>query len=239
VLASSASLDAAVSLPGAVPDPAEDVRVVGVGAELPLAAAPQPRVLAGPVEGGAGEVQPARGLAVADLGLEPGQDPQGLGVALEPAAGRAELVEGPFAVVAEGRMADVVGEPGGVHDVRVAAQLLGDPAADLRDLQRVRQPGARDAADLGALPRPDDLGLPREPAQRGGVQDSGAVPGERAAALAADAFAQARALRRFGEEAGAGALVVGVRSGVRTAPFDGERHPSPVFSVSTDAWVSR
>jgi hypothetical protein len=40
------------------------------------------------------------------------------------------------------RVADVVGQPGQVHQIRIAAQPDGHPAADLGDLQRVRQPGA-------------------------------------------------------------------------------------------------
>ena len=40
-----------------------------------------------------------------------------------------------------------------------------------------------DAAHLGALPRPDDLGLARQPAQRRRVQHPGPVAGERAAPL--------------------------------------------------------
>ena len=94
------------------------------------------------------------------LGLEPGEDPQRLRVALEPAARGAELVQRALAVVPERRVPDVVGQPGGVDDVGVGAQLLGDAAADLRDLQRVRQPGPRDAADLGALPRADTCVFP-------------------------------------------------------------------------------
>ncbi len=120
-------------------------------------------------------------------------------------------------------MADVVREAGGVDDVGVAAQVLGDPAADLRDLQRVREPGARRAADLGALPRPDDLGLAGEAAQRRGVQHPGAVAGERAAAIRTG-----RALRGLRQRAGA--IVLGVEVVVG--------HPTPLVSVSTEAWVS-
>ncbi len=69
----------------------------------------RPRVLEGGVEGGAGEVQAGPG----NLRLEPGQQAQGLGVALEAAAGqRAARVgqggEGGLAVVAERRVAEIV-----------------------------------------------------------------------------------------------------------------------------------
>ena len=61
-----------------------------------------------------------------DLRFEPHEDPQRLRVALEPAARGAELVERPLAVVPERRVPDVVGQAGGVDDVGVGAQLLGD-----------------------------------------------------------------------------------------------------------------
>jgi hypothetical protein len=114
-----------------------------------------------------------------------------------------------------------VGQPGGVDDVGVGTQLLGDAATDLRDLQRVRQPGARHAADLGPLPRPDDLGLPGEPAQRRGVQDAGPVAGERGAP------AVPGGLGRFGFP------TVAVMRGVTARAVQ----PNPVVSVSTGAFV--
>ena len=165
---------------------------------------------------GAGEVQPA----ARDLELEPGEDAQRLRVALEAAAGARELVEGAFAVVPERGVADVVGEPRGVDDVGVAAQVLGHPPPDLGHLEGVREPGARHAADLGAFARPDDLRLAREPPQRRGVQHAGAVAGERAAALPPPGM-----LGGFGHAARP--VVIGVS------------HPRPEVSVSTDAWVRR
>src|SRR6185503_309869 len=147
------------------------------------------------------------------------QDAQRLRVALEAAAGTGELVERAFAVVPERRVADVVREPGGVDDVGVAPEVLGDPPPDLGHLQRVREPGARRAADLRALTRPDDLRLAREPPQRRGVQHAGAVAGERAAALDAPGV-----LRGLGDAARAVVLAV-------------EGHPRPEVSVSTEACV--
>ena len=213
-------LETAAAGRSAVADPREQRRVVGVRPELAQARPPQPRVLGRSVQRGAGEVE-ARAV---DLGFEPHEDPQRLGVALEPATAGTELVERPLAVVPERRMADVVGEAGGVDDVRVGAQLLGDRPADLGDLQRVGQPGARDTADFGALPRPDDLRLAGEPAQGGGVQHAGAVAGERAAPPVPGG------LGRLGFPAGR--VVCGVAVQV-AAPSQ----PSPDVSVSTCALV--
>ena len=111
--------------PGALgAQPAEDLFVLGVHAELqPPARVGQrvvgrPRVLAGCVEARAREVQPeAAALGVDDLGLEARQDAQRLRVALEPAEALGPLVQRPLAVVAEGRMPEVVAEAGGVDDV--------------------------------------------------------------------------------------------------------------------------
>ena len=215
-------LEAAPPVGGTVAHPREHGGVGEIGAELPDAGSLHPRVLAGGVQRRAGEVQPA----AVDLGLQPGEDPQRLRVAFEPAAGRTELVEGPLAVVPERRVPDVMGEPGGVDDVRIAPQLLGHPTADLRHLQRVGEPRAGHAGDLGSLAGPDDLGLTRQPAQRSGVQDAGAVAGERAAAVRARALRAARAA-----SAGAGRW--------RSRRVGSHGQPSPLVSVSTEAWVSR
>ena len=63
-----------------------------------------------------------RPCGVKDFGLEPGQDAEVLRVALEPAEGVGDLVERAFAVVPVRRMADVVGQPGQVDEVGIAAQ---------------------------------------------------------------------------------------------------------------------
>jgi hypothetical protein len=109
------------SLPvrGAGPDPGEDLGVLGVDAELGAGGRAEPGVLQGRVEGGPGEVQPG----AFDLGLEPGQQAQGLRVAFEPAARGGQLVEGEFAVMAERAVADVVSQAGRVHQIRVATDL--------------------------------------------------------------------------------------------------------------------
>jgi hypothetical protein len=172
---------------------------------------------------------------MAHLRLQPGEDPQCLGVALEAAARRGELVERPLTVVPERRMPDVVGQPRGVHHVRFAAQLLGDLPADLRDLQGMGEPGARHPADLRPLPRPDDLGLARQATQRRGMQHPRPVTGERAAALGA-----AGALGRLQQHPRPVVLGVAVllHSGLlRRYPRAGGW--KPLLWLSTEASVSR
>ncbi len=121
----------------------------------------------------------ASGPGVDQLGLQPGEDPQGLCVALEATTTCGDFVEDLLAVVPEGRVADVVRQSGGLHHVWVAAQLNGDPAADLGDFQRVGQPGP----GYVTLPGTDHLGLTGKPPQCRGVQHPGPVPSEGTAAL--------------------------------------------------------
>ena len=80
-------LEAAAPVVPAGAQPVEGGAVGGVAAELAALGRARPRVLAGGVEHGAGQVEPGRlARRPQRLGLEPGQHPQGLGVALEPAA---------------------------------------------------------------------------------------------------------------------------------------------------------
>ncbi len=83
----------------------------------------------------------------------------------------------------EGRVAQVVRETGRLDEVRVAPEGRAQLPADLGALQGVREAGAgARVPDGAALPRRDDLRLPGEAAQRGGVQDAGAVALEGGAA---------------------------------------------------------
>ena len=111
------------------------------------------------------------------LRLEPGEQAQRLGVALEAAAGEraAGIGQGGqrgLPVVAERRVAEIVRQAGRVDQVGVAAEDRAEVAADLRDLERVGEPGPR---EIGR-PGPHHLRLRREPAQGGAVQDPRAVP---------------------------------------------------------------
>ena len=151
------------------PEPVVDRHVGRIHAELPggpdgLAAGP--RVLRRRVEAGPGEVETGgTAVRVGALGLEPGEDAQRLGVPLEPADAGRDGVQRLLAVVTERRVAEVVGEAGGVDDVRVAAERGAELPPDLGDLEGVGEPGAREVVAA----RLDDLGLRRQPAQRCGV----------------------------------------------------------------------
>ena len=147
---------------GARAEPVEDLEVVVVDAELhrgvrrPAAA---PRVLRGGVQAGPGEVEPGRAaVGVGALGLQAGQQAQRLGVALEAADAGRDRIERRLAVVPERRVAEVVGEAGGVDDVGAAAQRRTELAADLGDLEGVGEPVAHEvvagrAARPGSWPR--------------------------------------------------------------------------------------
>ena len=95
----------------------------------------------------------------------------------KPPHSAAELVERDLAVVAERRVAHVVRERGGLGEVGVAAERVGEVAGDLGDLEAVGQPVAHEVVGL----RPEHLGLGRQPAQRRGVHHPGPVALERGA----------------------------------------------------------
>ena len=173
---------------GAGAQPGEDRRVVGVHAVLAAPLLPVPRIFRAGVERGAGEVE-ARGRAAGPdhLGLQPGQYPQRLRVALEPAAGPRQLVQDVLAVVPERRVAQVVRQARGVGDVRVAAQPPAEVPGDLGHLQRVGEPGpqevvATEGAGSGSFARQPGasacgvhLGLGGQPPERGRMQHAGPV----------------------------------------------------------------
>ena len=107
------SLDA--SAPGRpLAHPGEDIGVVGIEIELRAgrtilvfrAFACTPRILHDGVEGSSGQIEPHVTSARRDhLRLEPGEDPEGLGVSLEAPDRRGDVGERAFAVVPVGRMA--------------------------------------------------------------------------------------------------------------------------------------
>jgi hypothetical protein len=144
------------------PDPVEHRDVRLVGAVLAGARAGD-GILQGRVEGGAGEVEAGAG----DLRFQPGEQPERLGVALETAArqraaGVGERRQRRLPVVPERRVAEVVRQARRVHQVGVAAEGRAQLPADLRALQRMGQPGAREVTG------PDlyHLRFRGEPAQR-------------------------------------------------------------------------
>ncbi len=166
-----------------------------LGRDLRRVSAP-PWVLRRGVQARPRQVEPgAAAVWVHRLGLEPGEQPQRLGVALEPADAGGGLVQGPLAVVPERRVPEVVSEAGGVHDVLVAAHGRGELAPDLRHLEGVREPVAYEVVAA----RADDLRLGSESTQRGAVHDPGPVT---------DKGRTARALGRLGRPAFLVGLVV-------------------------------
>ncbi len=87
-----------------------------------------------------GEVEAAPGRITL---FKPGDDAQGMQVVVEAEAVLAQRgVEGFFAGVAEGRMADVVGEGEGLSELTVQAQSFGEGAGDLGYFERVGEPAA-------------------------------------------------------------------------------------------------
>src|SRR5690606_33411289 len=163
---------------GALAQPGEHLRVVGVHPELALARAAEPRVLAGGVQAGPGEVEPGTG----HLRLQPGEHPQRLGVALEAAARAGDRVQRLLPVVAERRVAEVVGEAGRVHHIRVAAEPLPHLPGALGHLQGVGQPGTQEVVGPALPGGGVHLGLGGQPPESGRVQHPGPVARVRAAA---------------------------------------------------------
>ena len=179
-------LDAAPALRSPLTHPGEDLGVVVVGGVLARTAPArstrppplEPRVLRDGVEAGPRQVDADRPPGcVKGLGLQPGQDPEGLGIALEAPDLAGHDVERLLTVVPVGRVAQVMGQAGGVDDVGVASQRLPQGAPHLRHFQGVGEPGAHEVVSSG----PQHLGLGPQAPQRRGVQDPGPVAFERGA----------------------------------------------------------
>ena len=193
----------------ALPEPAEHVEVVVVHAVLPAALLPRPRVLARRVESRPGQVEPDAAPGRGEpLGLQPGEDPQALRVALEPAGGLRHLVQRRLTGVAERRVAEVVGQARRLDQVGVRAERLAELAADLGALQRVGEPGPREVA----LARHHDLGLRGQPAQRRRVQHPRAVPFVGRAARPLGRLLDPALLRRRGPGVGSYRVGAAVRA---------------------------
>ena len=84
---------------------------------------------------------------------------------------RQALGEGVLSGVAEGGVADIVAEGGGLRQVFVQVEGAGDGAGDLGDLQRVGEPGDVVIAGGGD----EDLGLVLEAAECLAVDDAVAI----------------------------------------------------------------
>lgn len=127
---------------------------------------PQERtiMLDDPLKGLPGEVQSVEsGIFV----LKARQDPQGLGVVIKPAIRGHDRIEGVFSGMAEGRMADIVGEGERFSEILVQPEGAGGRAGDLGDLKGMSEAGPVVIAFMGD----EDLGLLLEATERVGVND--------------------------------------------------------------------
>ena len=131
--------------------------------------------------------------------LQQSHDPQSLGVVLETAAVGHQFVEHVLARVAEGRMAQVVGQADRLRQAFVETEHFGDGPADLGNLDRVRETRAIVVVDAGR----EDLGLALQPPERRAVDNPIAVPLEIGAVR----------VRRLGENS---PLAHRLRNGIRT-----------------------
>jgi hypothetical protein len=111
--------------------------------------------------------------------LEPGDDAQGVEVVVKGEAVVAEgAVEGLFAGVAKGRMADVVGEGEGFGELGIEAEGAGKGACNLDDLERMREAAAEVVAGWIAGQAGEDLGFAGEAAKCARVENAGGVAGK-------------------------------------------------------------
>ena len=118
-----------------------------------------------------GEVEPVEsGVAP----LERGDDAQRLRVVVEAAGVGEAAVERALAGMAERRMAEVVGERQRLAQILVEPERAGERAGDLRDFERVGEPGA----EMVALVEDEHLGLVGQPAEGGRMDDAVAVAAE-------------------------------------------------------------
>ena len=131
------------------------------------------RVLDDAFADGEGEVETAElGIAL----FKPGDNAQGVEVVIEAQPVSAEaLVEGAFAGMSEGWMADIVGQSKRLSECGVEAECLRGGACDLRNLKSVREPAARMVTWQLAGNTAEDLGFACQPAEGTRVKDAGAI----------------------------------------------------------------
>jgi hypothetical protein len=126
--------------------------------EVPVRRGDGAVVLRQPLQRLPGQVQPVEG-GVAPLQRR--HHAHRLGIVVEAALARHGLVQRLLAGMAEGRMAEIVGEGQRLGEILVQREPPRDRTRDLRHLQRVRQAGAV----VVALMRDEDLRLVLEPAE--------------------------------------------------------------------------
>ena len=108
--------------------------------------------------------------------FEPGNNTEGMQVVIEPQAVGAEgTVKGLFAGMAEGWMANVVGERERFSQVDVQTQSAGECARSLRHFKCVGEAGAEMIAGRKAGKAGEDLGFAGEASKGPRVQDTSAV----------------------------------------------------------------
>ena len=101
---------------------------------------------------------------------------QNVGVVVEPTVVGHDLIKRRLARVAEWRMTKIVGQGNRLGQVLVGLQADRQGAGDLRDLERVGQPGAK----VVVKTRREDLRLSLEPSEGRALDDAVSIPLERA-----------------------------------------------------------
>ena len=123
-----------------------------------------------------GQVEAAEGGVAL---LKPGNDAQGVQVVVKcQVVCLQAAVEGLLAGVAEGRMADVVGQGEGLGQFDIEAERAGEGAGDLGDLKGVGEAAAEMVGGRVRRAAGEDLGLAGETTEGAGVQDASRVAGE-------------------------------------------------------------
>ena len=164
-----------------------------------------------------GEIQSIeRGIAA----LQCRDHAQRLCVMVETARRRETAVERALAGMAEGRMAEIMGERQGLGQVLVESQGARQRARDLGDFEGVGEPGAV----VIAFVKNEYLGFVRKPPKRGRVDDAVAVATERIA----------RGAYRLGVEPATTPARSGRIAGARDCRFNrhGASVPIPKFAQS-------
>jgi hypothetical protein len=126
------------------------------------------------------------------FGLDEFDDAEALEVVIEAAVGAHEAIELGLAGMAEGGVAEIVGEGDGLGEVLIEREGAGDGAGDGGDLDGMGEAGAEVIAGAAE----EDLGLVLEAAEGAGMDDAravalvlGAIGMARLAVLAAGALA--------------------------------------------------
>jgi len=125
---------------------------------------------------GEGEIEAAKGGVSL---LKPGDDAEGVEVVVEgEVIGVEAVVEGLLAGVAEGRVADVMGQGKGFSQLDVEAEDGGESARDLGDFKRVGETAAEVVGGGIGREAGEDLGFAGEAAKGAGVEDASGIASE-------------------------------------------------------------